>query len=202
MDGLEPQTVGALLLTNLPRLQEKAGEAFFLLRIACRVMPTAAADSRIVHPSLSFCKISFPRQLRSIGRGYPQQGLPSIAHSRARGKGQPNKVTPRNIPLHGREMAEPSESRDSPLPTCGCRSASEPWFSSFGNGGCIAGIAGNSRLFFSKGDACCALRCSFRLQARFLNRGSFHFLRNGFLTVTALNCLPRTSMRSGVPSFV
>jgi hypothetical protein len=43
------------------------GDEFWRFRTACRVMPAAAADSRIVHPSSSFRRISLPRQSSFMG---------------------------------------------------------------------------------------------------------------------------------------
>lgn len=64
----------------------KSGETFFLFNTACREMPAAAADSRMVHPSRSLLRITVPLQSNSMGRKCPRLGFSSIAHASGRGE--------------------------------------------------------------------------------------------------------------------
>ncbi|NQX02192.1 hypothetical protein HQ447_16155 [bacterium] len=64
-----------------------SGETFWRFKIACRVMPTAAADSLMVHPSSSFRKISLPRQSSFMGEDTPNQAFRPSPASPGAGEG-------------------------------------------------------------------------------------------------------------------
>ena len=60
-----------------PSAWAKSGDVFRRLRMACRAIPTAAADSWIVHPSVSFRRRRRPRQSKFMGGDYPKHVWPS-----------------------------------------------------------------------------------------------------------------------------
>jgi hypothetical protein len=70
----------------------KSGEAFTRFRTACREMPAASADSRIVDPSASFARITRPRQSKFMAGDYRKSGLASITRAAGRGESDNRRV--------------------------------------------------------------------------------------------------------------